>query len=52
LDIIGDGVLAFLSNDVFIGRRFGVEEPPFRLPTVPYLALGVRDAEVLGLWKE
>jgi hypothetical protein len=50
--MIRDDALALLSNEVLIGRRFGVEEPAFGLPTVPYLALGVRDAEVLGLWKE
>ena len=50
----GDDASTLLSNDVFIGRRFGAEGPGLGLLTVPNLALGVRDADakVLGLWKE
>lgn len=52
LDRIGDDELSLVSSKVLIGRRFGVEEPDLMLLTVPYLILGVRDAEVVGLWKE
>lgn len=51
LDRIGDES-SLPSNKVFTGRRFGVEEPDLELLTVPYLALGVREAEILGLWNE
>lgn len=52
LDMTGDGASALLSSAVFIGGRLGAKGPDLGLLAVPNLALGVRDAEVLGLWKE
>lgn len=52
LDMTEDGASTLPSSDVFIGGRFGPERPSLGLLTVPNLALGVRNAEVLGLWKE
>jgi len=40
------------SNNVLTGRRLDAEEMDFGLLTVPYLTLGVLDAEEFGLWKE
>lgn len=52
LDMTEDGASTLLSSDMFIGGRFSAEGPSLGLLTVPNLALGVRDAEVFGLWKE